>query len=101
MRGVMRKTCLRDFRPGQTKTGLHSHRRLSEALNFRFRNKRHCNIYVAKSKGADQLRDYCASDLHLCFCICKSMFSHEAHTVKFLNFWTPTDFTVNTLKIQT
>ena len=31
-----------------------------------------------KNKGADQLRDYSAADLCLCFHICKSMFSHDA-----------------------
>ena len=25
----------------------------------------------SENKGADQLRSYCAADLHLCFCICK------------------------------
>ena len=26
-----------------------------------------CTIYVAKTKGADQLRGYCVADLYLCF----------------------------------
>ena len=31
----------------------------------------------SENKGADQLRSYCAADLRLCFCICKSRFSHD------------------------
>ena len=34
----------------------------------------------SKNKGADQLHSNCATDLRLCFRICKSWFSHnEAH----------------------
>ena len=36
-----------------------------------------------KNKGADhdQLQDDCTADLHLCFRICKSMFSHDTAQV--------------------
>ena len=36
-------------------------------------------LYVAKNKGADQLRGYreAEADLRLCFRICKSRFSHN------------------------
>ena len=30
----------------------------------------------SENKEADQLRSYCAADLHLCFCICKNWFSY-------------------------
>ena len=35
-------------------------------------------VLCSKNKGADQLHIYCAADLHLCFCICKKQFSHDA-----------------------
>ena len=36
----------------------------------------------SENKGADQLRGYREADLHLCFRICKSRFSHyEAHII--------------------
>ena len=44
------KTGLRGFRPGPTQTGLYSHRRWLEALNFGFK-KRDCTIRVAKTKA--------------------------------------------------
>ena len=44
-------TCLRGFRPGLPQTGLYNNRRCLEALNFRFRKKRDCTIYVAKTKA--------------------------------------------------
>ena len=34
-----------------------------------------------KNKGADQLHGHCAAYLRLCFCLCKSRFSHKAHLV--------------------
>ena len=41
------KTSLRGFRPGQTQTELHSHRRWLETWNFGFKKKRDCTIRVA------------------------------------------------------
>ena len=32
----------------------------------------------SENKGADQLRGYREADLHLCFCLCRLLFSHEA-----------------------
>ena len=34
-------------------------------------------FYVGKNKGADQLCSYHTTDQLLCFCICKSWFSHD------------------------
>ena len=45
------KTGLWGFRPGPTQTRLYSHRRWLEALNFGFRKKRDCTIYVVKTKA--------------------------------------------------
>ena len=39
------------FRPGQTQTGLYSHRRWIEAGNFGLRKRRNCTIRVAKTKA--------------------------------------------------
>ena len=36
------------------------------------------------NKGADQLRDYHAADLHLCFAYSKSRFSHDATQIGIL-----------------
>ena len=46
-----KKIGVRGFRPGLTQTGLCSYRRRLEAWNFRFRKKRNCDIYVAKTKA--------------------------------------------------
>ena len=43
---------------GPTQIG---HGRWLEACNFGLRKKRECTIYVAKNKGADQLRGHHAS----------------------------------------
>ena len=61
------KTCPRGFRPGPTQTRLLNHTRWLETGNFVFRKYRDCTIYVAKIKGADQLRGYRQADLRLCF----------------------------------
>ena len=45
------KTCFWGFRPGRTITELHNHRSWLVALNFRFRKKKDCTIYVAKTNG--------------------------------------------------
>ena len=45
------KSCLQGFQPGPTLTGLYSHRRWLEALNFGFRKQRDCTIYVVKTKA--------------------------------------------------
>ena len=58
------KRGLRGFRPGPTSIGLCKHRRYL--------------FYPSnKSKDADQLRSYCAADLHLCFRNAKGWFSHN------------------------
>ena len=74
------KTGLRGFRPGPTQTGLCSHRRLLDALNFGFRKKMDCTIRVAKTKA---LISFAATAKLICvfvFAYAKSRFSHnEAH----------------------
>ena len=59
------KTGLLGFRPGLTQTGLYSHRKRLEALDFGFKKR--------KNKGADQLRGYREADLRLCFRLCRSL----------------------------
>ena len=66
----------------------------------------------SENKGTDQLRSYCAADLHLCSHICKKQVliyscivsivsSHnKVITVKFLNFKTPENFAVIYLKFE-
>ena len=42
-----------------------------------------CTIYLLKNKSADQLHDYRAADLHLCFRICKKqVFSCRGSNLK-------------------
>ena len=62
------------FRPGQTQTGLYSHRSKLEACNFKFKKKRDCTICVAKTKmliscvfifGLQHLRIYATVSLIL------------------------------------
>ena len=73
------------FRTGQTQTGLYSHRRKLEALNFRFRNKRDCTICVAQTKG---LISYAVTAQLICvfvFANACCWFSHvEAHIMTLL-----------------
>ena len=38
------KTCLRNFRPGKTQTGLHSHRMMLESWNFGFNKYKYYTI---------------------------------------------------------
>ena len=77
------KTCCRGFRRGVTQTGLYSHRIWLEDWTFRFRKLRECTIYVAKNKGADQLRGYHAADLRLCLRIYKTTGVHMKRLVLF------------------
>ena len=43
-----------------------------------------CTIYIAKRKVLIS----CAADLRLCFCICKSRFSHDAaHIILLLHYF--------------
>ena len=62
-----KKTSLRVFLPGQTQTGLYSHRRWLEAGNIGLGKKRDCTICVVKTKVLIS----CAADLCLCFGIRK------------------------------
>ena len=71
------KTSFRGFRPGLTQTGLCSHRRRLEVLNFRFRKKRDCTSYVAKTKA---LISFAVTAKLICvfvFAYAKSRFSHD------------------------
>ena len=45
--------------------------------------KTRSEIGYSENKGADQLHGYGAADLHLCFRICRSKFSHEAARIIF------------------
>ena len=49
-----------------------SHRRwLDSVLKFLISEVMGLYHLCSENKGADQLRNYCAADLQLCFCICK------------------------------
>ena len=48
------KICLRDFRPGNTQTGLRSHREELEAWNFGYRRMMYFTIQAANNKGVDE-----------------------------------------------
>ena len=54
--------------------------KMARELKFQIKIEEGSHYPCSENKGADQLRSYCAADLHLCFCIAKSRFSHdEAH----------------------
>ena len=77
------KTGLRGFRPGPTQTGLYSHRRWLEALNFGFTKERDCTIRVAKTKVLISCADTAQLICALVFAYAKIRFSHdEAHILK-------------------
>ena len=61
------KTCLRDFRH---KPGCIS---AEDSRRLKFWSYEVEGLYYlcSENKGADQLRNYCAADLSLCFRICK------------------------------
>ena len=44
-----------------------------QARSLKFRIKEEEEVYYpcSENKGADQLRNYCEADLHLCFRLCK------------------------------
>ena len=72
------ETGLQRFGPGPTQTGLYSHRRWLEALNFGFRKKRDCTIYTAKTKA---LISFAVTAKLICvfvFAYAKSQFPHDA-----------------------
>ena len=72
------KTGLRGFRLGLTQTGLYSHRRWLEALNFVFRNMRDCTIYVAKTKALISFAIIAKLIYVFVFAYAKIRFSHDA-----------------------
>ena len=51
--------------------------KMVRGLIFRFEEVKGW-YYCSENKGADQLRDYRAGDLRLCFSICKKQVSHGA-----------------------
>ena len=80
MRKPVFGTELRGFQTGPTQIRLCSHRRWfgSQILDC----DRRGTILCSENKEADQLRSYCAADLHLCFCVCKKWFSYDvAHLI--------------------
>ena len=72
------KICLRGFRPGPTQTGLNSHSRWLDASDFKFRKRRNCSFYIAKTKALIS----CAVTAQLIcvfvFAYAKVRFSHDA-----------------------
>ena len=74
------RSYIRGFRSGPTQTGLYSHRRWLEALNFGFRKQRDCTIRVAKTKALISFVDTAKLICVFVFAYAKSQFSHnEAH----------------------
>ena len=76
---------LSGFRPGTTQTRLYSYRRWLEALNFRFRKKRDCTIYVSKTKALISFAVAVTAKL-ICvfvFVYAKRWFSHDAAQILF------------------
>ena len=73
----LNKTCLRDFRPGSTQTGLYSHRRWLQALHFGFRKKMDCNIYVTKTKTLISCAETAQLIWAFVFAYAKSTYSYD------------------------
>ena len=79
---VHEKTNNLGFRPGPTQICLYNLRSRLEPWNFRFKRKRYCTIYGAKTKACS----YCTADLLLFFCIsrllvflCSRSYSRKSH----------------------
>ena len=72
------KTGLRGFQPGPTQTRLYNHTRWLEALNFLYRKKRDCTIYVAKTKALIRFAVTAKLICVFVFAYAKSRFSHDA-----------------------
>ena len=69
-----KKTSLRDFRPGQTQTGLYINRRWLKAGNFGFRKKRDVMKTKVLISGAVTAQPIC----DFVFAYAKIRFSHNA-----------------------
>ena len=50
---------------------------MAGGLKFRILEVEGLYYPCSENKDADQLRGYREADLRLCFCICKSRFSHD------------------------
>ena len=62
---------------GPTQTGLYSHRRRLEALNFGLRKKRDCTMRVAKTKALISCAVTAQLSCVFVFAYAKSRFSHN------------------------
>ena len=51
--------------------------KIARGLKFRIQEEEKLYYMCSENKGTDQLRDYWAAYLRLCFCICKNRFSHD------------------------
>ena len=80
------KTCFHGFRPGPTQTGLYSHRRRLEALNFTFRKQRNCTIYVVKTKALISCTVTAQLICIFVFAYAKSKFSHDTAQIIFVTW---------------
>ena len=72
-----RKNGFQGFRTGPTQTGLYSHRKVTEALNFRFKKKRGFTICVVKTKA---LISFAVAAKLICtflFALANIWFSHD------------------------
>ena len=69
------KTCLQDFRPGRTQTGLYNHKRMASGLKFGNEEEEGLYYLNSKNRGAGQLHGQRAADLRLCFLHIKKIFS--------------------------
>ena len=52
--------------------------KIARGFKFRIKEEEELHYQCSENKGADQLCGYREADLHLCFRICKSRFSHNA-----------------------
>ena len=59
---------------------------MARDLKFRISIEEELHYPCGENKGADQLRGYREADLHLCFRICQSRFSHDAAHIVFWSF---------------
>ena len=52
--------------------------KMASGLKFRINEEEELFSLCSEHRGADQQRSYCASDLRLCFHLCRKQFSHDA-----------------------
>ena len=69
-----KKTCL-GFPTGSNTNWTVQPQKMASGLKFETKEEEGVYYLCYESKGADQLCNYCAADLHLCFHICKNQVS--------------------------